>query len=99
MVRSIGAQLGLLAFGVALLAGVYAGNSATVVFTRALVAMVVGAVVGQVAGWAAKYVLREHLRRKKLLVDREHLAAVQALTGEEPEQFAAPVEVEQKNEQ
>ena len=98
MVRSIGAQLGLLAFGVALLAGLYAGNSATVVLMRALVAMVVGAVVGQAAGWAAKYVLREHLQRQKLLIDREHLAAVQALTGEEPEESSAPVEVEQNNE-
>lgn len=81
MVRSIGAQIGLLAFGVAILAGLYAGNPATIVLTRALVVLVVGALVGQAAGWAAKQVLREHLQRKKLEIDKRHLAAVRALSN------------------
>jgi len=73
MARAIGVQIGLLAFGAALLAGVAAGNSPVVVLVRALTAMVLGLVVGQVAGAAAHRVLREHLLRKKLAIDREHL--------------------------
>lgn len=92
MVRSIGAQIGLLAFAVALLAGLYAGNSAAVVLTRALIAMAVGAVVGQVAGWAARLVLRDHLQKKKLQIDQEHMAAVQMTDGE-ADDAPAPVEV------
>jgi hypothetical protein len=80
MVRNVGAQIGLLAFAVAVLAGLYVGNAATVILMRALVAMVVGAVVGQVAGWAAKQVLRDHLQRKKLELDKQHLDAVHAMT-------------------
>ncbi len=93
MVRSIGAQIGLLAFGVALLAGMYAGNSAFVVLTRALIAMAVGAAVGQIAGSAARVVLRDHLQKKKLQIDQEHTAAVQAMTDDEVEEAGAPVEV------
>lgn len=99
MVRSIGAQIGLLAFAVAVLAGLYAANSATVTLTRALVAMVVGAIVGQAAGWGAKLILRDHLQRKKLEIDRAHLAAVRAMTAaaaaeqEEPTVVGSPEEV------
>ncbi|MEW6252803.1 MAG: hypothetical protein AB1716_19375 [Planctomycetota bacterium] len=88
MIQHTGAQLGLLAFTVAILAGLYAGNSATVVLTRALLVMLAGAVVGQLAGWAAKTVLRDHLQRKKLEIDRRHFEAVRGLSGEPP--AAAP---------
>ncbi len=80
MVRNIGAQIGLLAFAVALVAGLYAGNTATVVLLRAVVALVVGAIVGQAAGWAAKMVLRDHLQHKKLEIDRQHFAALGIVT-------------------
>jgi membrane protein DedA with SNARE-associated domain len=89
MVRGIGAQIGLLAFAVAVLAGLYSGNSVTVTLTRALVAMVIGSLVGQIAGWAAKLVLRDHLQRKKIEIDREHLAAIREMTGE-PETTGSP---------
>lgn len=82
MVRSLGAQIGLLAFAVALVAGVYAGNPVTVVLTRALIALVLGTLLGQAAGWTAKLVLREYLQRQKMAIDREHLAAMKALMGE-----------------
>jgi hypothetical protein len=82
MVRNTGTQIGLLAFAVAIVAGIYAGNSATVVLTRALVALLLGAVVGQAAGWAAKLVLRDYLMRRKLLIDRKHLEAVRAIKAE-----------------
>lgn len=81
MVRTTGAQIGLLAFAVAIVAGVYAGNPATVVMLRALAAMLVAALVGQVAGWTAKLVLRDHLQRRKLRIDREHFEAIRNMTG------------------
>ncbi len=85
MVRSTGAQIGLLAFTVAIVAGLYAGNSPAVVLTRGLVAMLVGAVVGQLAAWAAKLILRDYLQKRKLEIDREHVAAVRKMLGESDE--------------
>ncbi len=96
MVQHTGAQLGLLAFAVAIVAGLYTGNSTTVVLSRALGALVAGAVIGQLAGWAAKVVLRDHLQRKKLDIDRQHSEAVGALSRPEPpiaDPDSEPVEV------
>ncbi len=81
MARAIGVQIGLLAFGAALLTGVAAGNSPVVVLVRALTAMVLGLVVGQVTGAAAQRVLRDHLQRKKTAIDREHAELVRALSA------------------
>jgi hypothetical protein len=85
MARSIGVQIGLLAFGVAIIAGIYAQNPPTVTLTRGLVDMVVGLVVGQLAGWAALQVLRDHLQKKKSLIDQEHVALMKVLTGADEE--------------
>ncbi len=81
MVRNIGAQIGLLAFLLAVLAGLYAGNSPTVIMSRALVALVAGAVLGQLAGWSAKLVLRDYLQKRKLEIDRRHFEAVRAMAN------------------
>jgi hypothetical protein len=81
MVRNIGAQIGLLAFLLAVLAGLHAGNSPTVIMSRALVALAIGAVLGQLAGWSAKLVLRDYLQKRKLQIDRRHFEAVRAMTG------------------
>jgi len=81
MVRTLGAQIGLLALAVAIIAGLYAGNSPTVILWRALLATLIGVIIGQLGGWAAKMVLREHLLRKKLHIDRLHLEAVRAMTS------------------
>ncbi len=86
MVRSIGAQIGLLAFSAALLAGLYAGNSLSTVLVRAIVILLLASTLGQLVGWVGKMVLRDHLQRKKLTLDSEHRDAVRAIT-EEP---AAP---------
>jgi hypothetical protein len=81
MVRSIGAQIGLLAFMVAVFAGIEAGNAPSVILIRALVALVLGATVGQAAGWAAKLVLRDHLQTRKLEIDRRHFDAVRTMNA------------------
>lgn len=91
MARGIGAQIGLLAFAAAIVAGLYAGNSMTVILSRALVAMLIGSLVGQAAGWAAKAVLRDHLQRKKVQIDREHLAAIREMTGDADAASETPV--------
>lgn len=80
MIRNTGAQIGLLAFAVAVVAGLHAGNPATVILVRALCALLGGVVVGQIAGWTAKLVLRDYLQKRKLRIDHEHLEAMRALT-------------------
>jgi hypothetical protein len=87
MVRSIGAQVGLLAFGIAVLAGIWAGNSAFTILWRALLVMAGTFLLGQLAGWIGKLVLRDHLQQKKLAIEQEHLAA---LRGPEPPAAADP---------
>ena len=76
MVRSVGAQLGLLAFGVAILAGLYAGNSPATILLRALVIMVAACATGQALAWAGKQVLRDHLQHQKLAIDQHHQQTV-----------------------
>ncbi|HUU95975.1 MAG TPA: hypothetical protein VM487_09550 [Phycisphaerae bacterium] len=93
MIGTIGAQIALVAFAAAILAGLYAGNSPVTVLTRALLAMIVALFVGQAVAWSIKLVLRDHLQKRKLEIDRQHLAAI-ADTEEEQgaEQPAAPAE-------
>ena len=93
MVRSIGAQLGLLAFAIAILAGLCAGNTPTTILFRALLIMVAACLVGQAVGWIGKLVLRDHLQKKKLALDREHLESVRALQQKsQPPESTAPAE-------
>jgi hypothetical protein len=98
MVRTTGVQIGLLAFAIAVIAGVYAGNSATVILLRALLAMALGVVVGQAAGWTAKLVLRDHLQRRKLAIDHQHFEAIRTMTqasAKPPNIAVAQAEAEQ----
>ncbi len=82
MVRSIAAQIALLSFAVALLAGIYAGNPPLTVLFRALIVMVAGMWIGQLIAWAIKAVLRDSLQRKKLDLDRQHVAEVDRMTAQ-----------------
>ena len=84
MIESLSAQIALLAFAAAIVAGLCAGNSPATVLTRALVAMVVALLAGKLAAWTIKLILRDHLRQKKLAVDKTHLASVKASEGTEP---------------
>ena len=65
MIRTIGAQIALVAFAAAILAGLYAGNSPVTVLTRALLAMIVALFVGQAVAWSIKLVLREARNRPR----------------------------------
>lgn len=57
---TIGAILALSAFSVAIVAGMYSGNSATSVVGRALVAMIVCYPVGLGVGWIGRRVVHDH---------------------------------------
>ena len=93
MIRTIGAQIALVAFAAAILGGLYAGNSPVTVLTRALLAMIVALFVGQAVAWSIKLVLRDHLQKRKLEIDREHLAAVLDTEEEQgADQPTAPTE-------
>lgn len=72
MSRVLSAQLGLLAFSAAIVAGVLTGNTFNTIVTRAIVALFVAAVLGSLAGWVSRLVLRDHLLGRKLKIDREH---------------------------
>lgn len=76
MARTIGAQIGLFAFAVAIIAGVAAGNSATTILMRAVIVMFVAATCGQLAGWAAKVILRDELQKRKSKIDRLHVELI-----------------------
>ena len=58
--RSVGAALGLLAFGTTIVAGLWVHNPVTLTLTRALSAMLLFFVIGMVMGTAAQLVVREH---------------------------------------
>ena len=75
MIGSISAQIALLAFAATIAAGLAAGNSPTTILCRALVAMMVALFVGKLAAWCMKLVLRDHLIRKKMKIDRAHVEA------------------------
>ena len=92
MIGRISAQVALLAFAAALLAGLCAGNSATVVLERALIAMFVGLVVGMLASWTGKVVLRDHLQRKKLTPEKPHGANSEPPSPEEAGETSQAVE-------
>lgn len=75
MINSIAAQIALLAFALAIVAGLAAGNSPATVLTRALIAMFVGMSIGKLVAWTSKLVLRDHLQHKKRAIDEAHDAA------------------------
>jgi len=84
MLGSLSAQVALLAFVAAIIAGLSAGNSPPTVLTRALVAMFVGFLVGKLVSWTTKLVLRDYLQRKKFAVDQAHGSSTEAFEPEGP---------------
>ena len=79
MVGSVGAQLALLAFAVAILAGLQAGNGVVTILTRALICMFIASMVGQLVAWMAKLVLRDFLQARKVKLDQAHVHALEAI--------------------
>ena len=64
IVKFSGAILGLLAFSVAVVGGLWVGNPATVVLSRAIWSLVVFCALGLVVGFAAHAVVEEYAHRR-----------------------------------
>jgi len=60
MVRLCGASLGLFAFAIAIVQGLLAGNSTSVILSRALWALFAFCMIGLLVGWVSFRVLDEH---------------------------------------
>jgi hypothetical protein len=89
VVRRIGAQIALLAFSLAILAGLYAGNQPGTILTRAWIALLLGLLLGQAAAWTGKAVLRDFLRQRKVELDRKHFDALRAANAQAEEPAVA----------
>lgn len=88
MVGGLSAQIGLLAFAVAIIAGLSTGNSAVTILLRAIISMFAALLVAQLAAWCAKQILRDHLQKSKRSIDEAHIAALREHDDEE--ERAAP---------
>jgi uncharacterized membrane protein len=82
LARYTAASLGLLAFSIAIFAGLLVQNSVTVILSRSLLALFVFFVIGLILGHAAQVVLTEHtqqreqeLQRQRALVDESRVGA------------------------
>ncbi len=71
--RTIAAALGLLAFSVTVLGGLWVRNPVTAILSRGIWAMIVFSIIGLVMGWVVRMVLLEHLaeREKALFTSGE----------------------------
>lgn len=81
MVARLSAQIALLGFSAAIVAGLWAGNTPSTVLSRALTIMVIALFVGQVVAYACKLVLREYLQQKKTRIDTEHFERIKAMSS------------------
>jgi hypothetical protein len=61
--KVVGGILGMVAFAVACIVGLLAGNDVTTVLTRGLIAMAVFFVVGLLAGAVGRRLVDEHMQR------------------------------------
>lgn len=64
VIKLFAGTLSILAFSIALFAGVWAGNEFTTILIRAWSAMILFLIIGAVIGWFAQIVLDEHNRQK-----------------------------------
>ena len=90
--RCAGASLGLLAFSITTVAGLYAGNGVLVTLSRSLLALFLFCVIGLLLGRAAGIALAEHERSRRTEIQkRYHENAVP--TGLEDGPTGKPFEV------
>ena len=63
--RVLGASLGLLAFTITIIAGLWVQNPVTVTLSRSILALFLFCVIGLVLGGAAQLVINEHERKRE----------------------------------
>ena len=85
--RFSAASLGLLAFCVSLLAGLYVQNPVTVTLSRSIFALFVFCIIGLVLGGAAQMVITEHERNRESAIRKQYEedSPAQAGTGRQSE--------------
>ncbi|MCP4593142.1 MAG: hypothetical protein GY842_20595 [bacterium] len=94
--RYSGATLGLLAFSIAVLGGLWTGNSVTETLTRAIWSLVIFCALGLAVGTAAQAVVAEFARRRfdavraEAEAEAEAAATVESEAEQDPEQVGAP---------
>ena len=64
--RYAGATLGLLAFAIAVAAGLFTQNPVTVILSRSILALLIFCVIGLVLGGAVELVVSEHEKKREL---------------------------------
>ena len=90
--RILGASLGLLAFTITIIAGLYVQNPVTITLSRGILALFVFCVIGLVLGGAAQLVVNEH--------ERQRAEEIREQYGEDPVEIAAVSEegaIEEQN--
>jgi len=80
--RFSGAILGLLAFGVATIAGLAVGNPPGVILSRSMWALVIFCAVGVLVGTAAQAVVGEYINRQTEAVSSPDNRAADAAVGD-----------------
>lgn len=85
--RLAGASLGLLAFAISILAGLFAGNPAPAVLSRAILSLFAFFVVGLVLGAAAQRVLMDRYQRREQELVRQYQSSAEegVSTSADPE--------------
>ena len=83
--RFSGATLGLLAFTVAVLGGLWVGNPATLILSRAIWSLVIFCALGLALGATAQAVVNEYARRRLDAARAEVAAAAPEPADEEPD--------------
>ena len=70
--RFAGASLGLLAFAVTIVAGLYAHNPPMVTLSRSILALFTFCLIGLLFGRAAQFVVAEHERSRRAEIERRY---------------------------
>ena len=82
--RFSGATLGLLAFSIAVFGGLWAGNSATAILSRAIWSLVIFCALGLALGAAAQAIVEEYARRRFDAVRAKAQASAESSEDQQP---------------
>jgi len=83
--KLVASSMALIAFAIAIMAGLSAGNPSAVVIWRALVSMIVVYFVGMLVGAIAERTLNEHLQEYRAMhpIDPRAIMTIDDATGEQ----------------
>ena len=90
--RFAGAGLGLLAFAITAIAGVWVHNPVTVTLSRSILALLVFCAIGLTLGTAAQLVIREHEKQRESDIHQRYRETPAENQGRGPETESTPGE-------